>query len=285
MKYLVNVANINIELEYIDDWEVMPTASLFFISNVGKPDIKVKINIMERIYISNNGKPDVQTSAWNMTNIQEKKRFDFLDKGIAIAQMMVSEDYTNICLDISRSSLHDIMPPIFVMVPIISGYMLSNCKGMFFHGALVRINGHGLILTGKSGAGKSTLSRLFSECGYTKIGDDRLILRIGENGKIVAYSTPFDLKMNSWVNDSCTVSSIMFLEHSTDEYNYIIKIDSREAINKIIYANFLPLFAMDKFRDHVAMCHDVLKDVPVYNLTFVPNSSSVSFCERMLNVF
>lgn len=285
MKYLVNVANINVELEYIDGQDVIPTASRFFISDAGKPDIIIKINVMEKVNILNCIIPDIQTSAWNMANIQEKKRFEFLDKGITIAQMLVNEDYTKICLDISRSSLHDIMPPIFVMAPILSGYLLLNRKGFLFHGALVRLNGQGVILTGKSGAGKSTLSRLFSECGYAKIGDDRLILRTFGDGKVVAYSTPFDLKMQSWVNDSCTVSSIMFLEHSTDEYNYVAKMESKDAINKIIYTNFLPFFAMDKLGEHVAMCYEMLKNIPMFNYAFVPNISSVSFVEKIFNEY
>lgn len=283
MKYLVNVANINVELEYIDGHDVMPTASCFFTSNAEKPDIIIKVNVMEIVNISNHVIPDIQTSAWSMTNIQEKKSFEFFDKGITIAKMLVNEDYTQICLDISRSSLHDIMPPIFVMVPIISGYLLLNREGFLFHGALVRLNGRGVILTGKSGAGKSTLSRLFSECGYEKIGDDRLILRMHRDGNVVAYSTPFDLKMNSWVNDSCTVSSIMFLEHSPDEYNYVTKMEGKEAVNKIIYTNFLPFFAMDKFGEHVAMCHEMLKDIPMFNYAFVPTISSVSFVEKIFN--
>lgn len=283
MNYLVNIANIIIKLELVNDQDILPMASRFFLSNGGKPDITIQVNVVKNVNNSKRLIPDVQTSAWTMANIDGQKKFEFLDNGITTAQMLVNEDYTQITLDISRSSLHDIMPPIYVMVPIISGFLLLKRNGFFIHGALVRINGQGVLLTGKSGAGKSTLSSLFNACGHKKIGDDRLILTQSTNGRTVAYSTPFDLKMESLVNESCEIHSILFLEHSADEFNSITKFENKEAINKIIYTNFLPLFAMDKFADHVAMCYEILRSIPMFSYAFIPNTSSVFFLNEMLN--
>lgn len=130
MNYLVNIANIIIKLELVNDQDILPMASRFFLSNGGKPDITIQVNVVKNVNNSKRLIPDVQTSAWTMANIDGQKKFEFLDNGITTAQMLVNEDYTQITLDISRSSLHEIKPiiQIYPISPVFSRFM-----GFFFY--------------------------------------------------------------------------------------------------------------------------------------------------------
>ena len=137
--------------------------------------------------------------------------------------------------------MHDVLPPLYVMNIILSGYMTLNRKGFIFHGALVEMNGFGIVLTGESGAGKSTLSELLSQKGYRKVGDDRLILAFNKgNSETICYSTPFDYKRSLGVASCLKVMAIIKLAHANDAENRIVGLDTHNSLVRLIISNLLP---------------------------------------------
>lgn len=58
--------------------------------------------------------------------------------------------------------------------------LLAHQRGMLpLHGALVRVNGRGIVLTGPTGAGKSTLALWLARHGHAVFGDDLCVLTQG----------------------------------------------------------------------------------------------------------
>lgn len=162
--------------------------------------------------------------------------------------------------------------------------MLNKKSGILFHGSLVNIDGNGVIFTGKSGAGKSTLSELFVSSGYKKIGDDRLILTIDRQGRNVwAYSTPFDLKLSSWVNEKISLKQLVCLSHSKNGENNVCKLNTLQSILPLILTNFLPLFATKYIDIHFQIYKEILQDILLFDYSFVPNETSVKYLIKELN--
>lgn len=155
---------------------------------------------------------------------------------------------------------------------------MKRNKGFFFHGSFVKIGKKGVILTGESGAGKSTLSDLLKSSGFEKIGDDRLILTLDVQEKsVLCHSTPFDLKLNNWVNMFYKVDAILRLSHSVNDSNCLKKQNMNERIGSLIFMNFLPLFMKDDLAKHFNLCEDILSKILLYDYSFVPDNTSVKY--------
>ena len=72
-------------------------------------------------------------------------------------------------------------------------YWLSrgDLSGTIFHGASFRIGDRAFIATGDPDAGKSTLAQALVAAGIEVWGDDHVIIRVGEDGRIWVDSNPF----------------------------------------------------------------------------------------------
>ncbi len=279
-QYMISMGGVLIKLIFPEVSIIQPVAAEAFLSKRTECDIELIITIVQRIDRESFFRADAKTSAWEMRNERDGKRFVFYDADVTMAKLFVTNNFTKAKLQILEDAMHDIMPPLYVMHPIISGFMLSRFLGVFFHGALIEMNGNGIILTGKSGAGKSTLSEMVKKCGHRKLGDDRLVLKVDHETKTLwGYSTPFDLKLNSWENSKMPIRAILSLAHSTNKSNNIERLNNDAARISLSLSNFIPLFSVEHLDRHFQLCNEIYTSVPIYEFSFLPDLSSVRYME------
>lgn len=278
VKYDLLIAGITIRLEYSKSVEVLPSASVPFLTKTEKTDIFIHIDVtsqLDRIPMSDSV---VYTSAWEMKNEISGMQYNFYDKSRIIANLFVTYDYKQGNLRLLEGEFHDIIPPLHIIYPVLAGFLLRNKIGFFFHGSLVKVGEKGIVLTGESGAGKSTLSNLIETNGYEKIGDDRLILTLHmKNDSVLCHTTPFDMKLDKWVNRCCEVDTIISLSHSKDGVNHLCRRDMNGGMKRLILSNFLPLFVQDMLPKHFLLCDKIFSKILLYEYAFVPDNKCVKY--------
>ena len=278
MKYDLLIEGIVIRLIYSGEVPVAPYAAASFLTESREADIVLNIDVVKKVDKKPMSHIDVRTSAWEMMKDIQGIFYNIYNKEKLKAVLFITYDYTQGTLEIAEDELHDIIPPLHVMFPVLSGFLMKRNKGFFFHGSFVKIGKKGVILTGESGAGKSTLSDLLKSSGFEKIGDDRLILTLDVQEKsVLCHSTPFDLKLNNWVNMFYKVDAILRLSHSVNDSNCLKKQNMNERIGSLIFMNFLPLFMKDDLAKHFNLCEDILSKILLYDYSFVPDNTSVKY--------
>ncbi len=283
IRYICNIGGIKIGVFHIAKALLQPTLSASFITEDFPVDIVLEVKIVEHIDEVELEGYDIRSSVWKLKVMPDGFRFCFFDKNRSVALMFLNRDYSVCRLSIVNDEMHDILPPLYVMHIILSGYMTLNRIGFMFHGSLVEINGSGIVLTGESGAGKSTLSELLSQKGYRKVGDDRLILTFSKDGSgAVCYSTPFDYKKGEGVLSCLKVMAIVKLSHSNNAENRIVASNMRNSMSRLIMSNLLPLHTPDFLAPHFSLCEAILGSIPFFLFAFLPDMSSVNKLEDFL---
>ena len=282
-QYDVIIANVVIRFTYLQHVNISPFAAQYFLIKDANPDIFIEVSAKDCVEGFELIKPEITTVSWEMQKCKEGKRFNMHDQDNIIATLFVNHCYTYAHLCIQNDNMHDIIPPLFTFLPVFSGFLLYKKMGFLFHGAMVEMAGHCIVLTGASGAGKSTLSRLIQELGYAKWGDDRLVLTMDKNERTsYCHSTPFDLKLQSWTNKSCKVSAVLRLSHSQDGKNYLHRKDDAEEINKLLFANFIPFFEQKGLVEHFLLYRKIFRNVPIYDYAFTPDEKGVEGLKSIL---
>lgn len=133
------------------------------------------------------------------------------------------------------------------------------------HAAVVKYEGCAYAFSAQSGTGKSThiaLWRKYFGEGVTVINGDKPILRKTDEG-FIAYGTPWCGKEGWNENDSAPLKAICFLERSQE--NYIRRLDSREAVERIFHQLLRPKNAAE-MDITVSLTDALLRTVPIYVL-------------------
>lgn len=153
---------------------------------------------------------------------------------------------------------------------------------LLVHASAVEYGGRGYLFLGKSGTGKSTHSRLWIEHieGATLINDDNPVVRIMEEGTVVAYGSPWSGKTPCYLNRSVKVGGIVRLRQSSE--NRIRKLTGIKA-----YAALLPSCSCMKW-DH-EMAEGVHRSVSrvaeragVYELECRPDEAAARLCRETI---
>lgn len=117
---------------------------------------------------------------------------------------------------------------------------IIDLGGFLMHGAVIEVNGVGIMFTAKSGTGKSTHIRLwrklFGESCHIVNGDKPLIRLI--EGRPVVYGTPWAGKEHWQDNRSAPLRKVCFLERG--EENTITEISKNEAFLRVQTQLFMP---------------------------------------------
>ena len=111
---------------------------------------------------------------------------------------------------------------------------------ILFHGSVIAVDGQGYLFTAISGTGKSTHTRLWREYFGERaqmINDDKPLIRI-EEGRVLAYGTPWDGKHHLSTNTSVPLKAICFLDRG--EKNEIHKVDPIEKYPNLVQQIYRP---------------------------------------------
>lgn len=142
---------------------------------------------------------------------------------------------------------------------------LLKYNGFFLHSSCVVVDGFAYMFSAPSGTGKSTHTQLYLKVFKERakiLNDDKPAILI-EDGKILAYGTPFSGKTDLNLNEAYPIKGICFIER--DKTNHIHKMPSIKAIYNIFNQTIRP--TDDTLSDLLLGYIDkVVENIPIYQL-------------------
>lgn len=142
--------------------------------------------------------------------------------------------------------------------------LLPEFGGFLLHSSAVVYENKAYLFTAPSGTGKSTHTQLWLKNfeGSYILNDDKPAIKL-EDGKVMAYGTPFSGKTDWNVNKCVPLQAICILGRG--EKNEIEKVPPEEALFVILDQTCRPYDA-DKMDKLLTILDKVISEVPVYRL-------------------
>ena len=154
--------------------------------------------------------------------------------------------------------------------------------GVSIHASCVNVKGSAYLFLGKSGTGKSTHARMWMKASpyCSLLNDDNPVLRI-EQGRVMAYGTPWSGKTPCYKNECCPVAGIARLQQAPA--NRFTPLAETET-----FAALLPSCSAIRHdaRLHDALCRTLIyisEHVPVGRLECRPDTDAAWMCFEGLN--
>ena len=152
---------------------------------------------------------------------------------------------------------------------------LSRGRGIIAHSLSINNGGKGILFIGNSGAGKSTMARLVMHKEKAKVlNDDRAIIR-KKNGHFRIYGTPWHGDVKVCLPEDAPLEKIFFIKHAKD--NTLKELNPQEVVSRLVRCSFLPFWDKKGIEFALKFCDNVAKNIPSYELGFVPDESVVDF--------
>ena len=160
--------------------------------------------------------------------------------------------------------------------------LLLQYSGLLLHASLIEYAHQGIAFTGPSGVGKSTQADLWQRCFGAKIlNGDRAALRKCPDGWI-AYGSPYAGSSGIYCNDHTPLTAIVVLCQSRE--NRLRQLSSAEAIRHIWPELSVRRQDGDFVAAAMALCDQLLQDVPVYCLECLPDKSAATLLKEGLSL-
>ena len=159
-------------------------------------------------------------------------------------------------------------------------YLLASRRGALIHSAGAVMAGNGFVFAGRSGAGKSTIARQLQSAGKMPLlSDDRVVVR-DVNGAYSAFGTPWAGDAKIALNCSAPLKGVLFLRHGPE--NRIRRVSPRDAFETLLPMVAVPWYDPKAIEEITSFCESLTRDVPVYDLYFVPAPEIAGFIEGEL---
>ena len=265
----------------------------FFYKGKAKPDIIIKVNIVDKlpkmkekknIFVTFHFENDREN--WRLLKsgsnyiyrcpLEDKKQLMLVNKTFnrvtAYLGAIKEKGYVWNTTDI----IYD-----FLQVLLIN-YLAQRNEGIFTHAIGVKDLDRGLVFAGKSGAGKSTTARLWHKHSKAMVlNDDRIIVR-KFNGKFFIYGSPWHGEFSDYLDskiESAPLKKLFFIHHSPK--NIIRQISEKRAFS-LLYPALFPTFWDKECLENIAsFCQDLVKNVPCYSLGFVNDKKIIKFVRSL----
>lgn len=178
-------------------------------------------------------------------------------------------------VDINNQHLGEILSA-FMMVMFAQSAILH--KMILIHASVVVNDGIGYAFLGKSGTGKSTHSSLWLRYleSFELLNDDNPAIRIGEDGEVYVYGTPWSGKTPCYKNRKARLGGLVRLEQAPANSFY------RESGVTAILA-LLPGCSSMRWNNKLYMSmvdilEIIVRKVPVGRLKCLPNKEAALLC-------
>ena len=110
-----------------------------------------------------------------------------------------------------------------------------------FHASVIAVDGKAYVFAAPSGQGKSTHARLWREMlgeRAVMVNDDKPLLKVHEDGSVMAYGTPWDGKHHLSRRITVPVKAVCVLEQSLE--NQIRQVSKAEALPVLLQQTYRP---------------------------------------------
>lgn len=153
-------------------------------------------------------------------------------------------------------------------------------RTVLFHAAVIGCEGRGYLFLGKSGTGKSTHARLWLKhiAGSELVNDDNPLVRIGEDGVVRVYGSPWSGKTPCYRNMDLPVGG--FVQLSQAPHNAIRRLKGIAA-----YATLVPSISGKRWDRRIADGLHATEEalatrVPVWHLECLPDEAAARLCHE-----
>lgn len=152
--------------------------------------------------------------------------------------------------------------------------LLSRCDGFLLHAAGIIWEGSGILFSGVSGAGKSTLLKLFSPDLDREgiLNDDRVALR-RLAGAWRVFGTPYHGEVPITSPSSAPAKALFFIVQA--RHNHVRRLSPLEVLGRLATLSILPLWDKEATSRVLGTFESVIRDIPAYELGFLPDKSAV----------
>jgi len=159
-------------------------------------------------------------------------------------------------------------------------HFLAMREGVEVHACGVLVpSGEAYLFVGQSGAGKTTMARLYQKFSRVKLlSDDRIVLRRKNRG-IWMYGTPWHGEAEIASPEKGLLAKIFFLRHG--EKNEIVSLRKAEGVARLFTSCFPPFYHQQAIEFTLAFFNEVVKTIPCYELTFLPDQGVVAFIDGL----
>lgn len=165
----------------------------------------------------------------------------------------------------------DLFPLKYPFGPIVLHYLTLKIDAVMMHASCAYDGKRGRMFSGFSGVGKSTISKLWAQEGSRIINDDRLIIRLHDNGYRV-YNTPMYYQD---IPKVAPLGGIFLIRHFPE--NTIQQIKGATAVSKVMAYSIQNNFDRNYVAQRLAFFSKLVTHVPVFELGFVPDASVVHY--------
>jgi hypothetical protein len=283
----IKIANITIAVLSEDRKLKMRAKGVMkdFMVNGGGPDIEIKAR-RRYLSIESNGKKVFDSGAlWQLYSDNGTYVFQFTSPAFGTFPYKIAsfnKDFTKGEVSINRSYFDPnrcIYPLEYPLDELLLVNHLGMGKGVEVHASgVVDSSGQGHLFLGQSGAGKTTMARLWQDTpGVTILSDDRIILRQIDK-KLWMYGTPWHGEAMLASPDRAPLERIYFLEKGAK--NGVVSQKNSESVGNLIACSFIPFYSQDALSFTLSFFEEVVKAVPCYDLSFVPDQRVVEFVQK-----
>jgi hypothetical protein len=154
-------------------------------------------------------------------------------------------------------------------------HRLACGQGVEVHAVgMVDEAGRGRLFLGHSGAGKSTTARLWtSQPGLHILSDDRIVLRVRDDGRVWMFGTPWHGDAGIASSGSAPLDVIYFLEQW--HTNEIIPLPRDGVAAELFARSFVPRHDAKSLDFTLGFLERVARQVPCNTFRFLPNQTAV----------
>ncbi|MGB0367802.1 MAG: hypothetical protein ACPGD8_00245 [Flavobacteriales bacterium] len=168
-----------------------------------------------------------------------------------------------------KDGTESLFPLLYPMGPLVMYYLTVKYDAVMIHGSGISDKGLGRIFTGVSGQGKTTTAKLWFESGADVINDDRIIIR-KQNGVYHMYNTPMFYEDKPRSAKLAGIYSIYHLDK-----NLLETLSGVESVSAVMPNLIQHGYASSIIAHHLGFINEMVKNVTVYKLGFLPTSAVV----------
>lgn len=150
------------------------------------------------------------------------------------------------------------------------------------HASAIVCDGRAWLFQGKSGTGKSTHSRLWTGhvAGAALLNDDHPVVRVRQDGGIMAYGSPWSGKTHCYRHASAPLGAMVRIRRSLA--NSMRRLPKLEA-----FASLTASMLDAPFHARLCLCRhaaieSIIAAVPCYELRCLPEPASAMLCQSAL---
>lgn len=191
--------------------------------------------------------------------------------------LLTNRSFTQADLFLDEQRADDDGDPLeYPLDKILFASILSLRQGVIVHATAVVVDGGALLFIGDSGAGKSTMARLWSaERDVTVLADDLIILRY-EEGRFIAYGTPWRGGPGLSSPTSAPLARIYLIYHSKTNQLAPLPAGARLAA-RLFNHSYPPYWLKEGLAAHVGLIERLALTIPCFELGFLPDPSVISY--------